>query len=219
MKDVKRLWYWHDSMEVNFVSLIQLGLVFGLISAPNSLARDPAKKQPNHSISIENHDFPLKHKVQNVELKLNGVGIRNYKTFGMNFKVYAAGLYTQQKSSNGIAIIRSEAPKYLKSFYLRKVSVKKQSQAWLEAIKKNCVVHCEKSLVAVKMLISSLKETKKGGYYNFTFLKDRVQFEMEGEKENVDITIEGRYFVMDLLAVFIGQHPPTKELRKKLLGL
>ncbi len=147
----------------------------------------------------------------------NGAGLRQVVRFGLPFNVYVAGLYLEKKSKDAQAIIKSDEIKYFKSYYLRQVDVNDQRDPWRESIANNCYSNCTESKKKMMEFISHLKRTKEGGQFDFTFYPDRVEFKMESAHGHVSAVIQSAHFSKDLMAVFIGNKPPTEELKKGLV--
>ena len=68
-------------------------------------------------------------KVGDKTLVLNGLGLRSK----MMFKVYVAGLYVEQKSSDGNAIVNADAPKRITLHFVRNVSNDQIKEAIVDA--------------------------------------------------------------------------------------
>ena len=172
----------------------------------------------SQAVELKGHQFPDTVKVGDKELSLNGAGLRIVVRYGMSFNVYVAGLYLEKHSSDSNAILKNDEIKKFKSYYLRSVSVKDQTQPWRDAIAKNCFSDCSESKKKVLEFIRLLKRTKDGGQFDITFFPDRVEFQMQGENEPSRGIIKSAHFSKDLLAALIGEKPPTPELKKGLMG-
>src|SRR5690242_8229220 len=72
--------------------------------------------------------------VQGRTLQLNGKGLRTATVF--HVKVYEAGLYLPQRSSNAQQILNSQDPKVVRLTFLRDVSSNQVKDAWNDDFKK-----------------------------------------------------------------------------------
>lgn len=171
-----------------------------------------------YAAEIEGHKFEDKITVEGKELLLNGVGLRTINRFGLNFKVYVAGLYVEKRSTKDKDIMESGGLVHLKSYYLREVTKKQQKEPFREAIRKNCYADCSDSKKKIFKIIDAVMRTKEGGAFDFTFFKDRVTFFMNGENGESRVTVPGATFSKDMLAIWMGPKPPTDELKEGLLG-
>ncbi len=150
-------------------------------------------------------------------LVLNGMGLRTKKVLFIGVKVYVAGLYLPQKTSDAAAIITSDEPKQIVMHFLYKdVGRKKLVEAWNEGFEKNS----PESLSGLKARLATFN-----GYWSDMKTGDvAVLTYMPGEGTKVEIkgkdmgTIEGLDFAEALFSVWLGPQPPNAELKEGLLG-
>jgi hypothetical protein len=150
-------------------------------------------------------------------LVLNGAGLRVKHKFGMDFKVYVAGLYLPAKSSCAAEIIASDFPKILRLVFLRSLDKETLREAWDESFNKNCKADCEAAKPQMKAFNDLMVDVKDQGELILKFDKDSVSVEIKG-KEARSGKVTGEAIRRGLLAVFIGEQPPTEDLKKGLLG-
>lgn len=167
---------------------------------------------------VEGIDFPEEITVGTQHLILNGSGLRTKRKFGMNFKVYVAGLYLTAKNSEASAIISSPASKVLELVFLRKLDRETLQEAWKEGFSKNCGSDCEAAQDHLKAFNDVMMDVKENSRLKMTFDKDGVEVEIKGMKDTKKAQIIGETFKKVLLAIFIGAEPPTVELKNGLLG-
>ena len=86
-----------------------------------------------HAASLAGVTLPDTVQVGGKTLALNGLGLR--KKFVV--KVYVAGLYLEQKSSDADAIIKSEAPKQIVMHFLHGASKSQMADAFEESFNNN----------------------------------------------------------------------------------
>ena len=171
-----------------------------------------------HSAEIEGYKFEDKITVDGKELFLNGVGLRTVVRFGLKFKVYVMGMYLEKRSSDAKAIMESGGVVHLKSYYLREVTKKQQKKPFRDAIRNNCYADCSDSKKKIFKIIKAVKRTKEGGAFDFTMYPDKVKFFMDGANSKSELTVEGKTFSQDMLAIWLGPKPPNEDLKAGILG-
>ncbi len=145
-------------------------------------------------------------------LVLNGLGLRTKFVV----KVYVAGLYVEQKSSDPSAILNADAPKRLIMHFLRDVSRKQLVDAFDEAFDNN-VPDAKKSMKAdIDRLLSALEPVKEGDEVIFTYVPGTGTALAINGKEK--LTIVGAGFAPVLFSVWLGPKPPNAGLKKGILG-
>lgn len=167
---------------------------------------------------IEKIDFPDELTLGAQKLVLNGAGLRTKKKLGMNFKVYVAGLYLPAKNADANAVIASPGNKVLELVFMRSVDRETLQEAWQEGFNKNCKAECESSKDQFKAFNDTMVDVKENSRLKMTFDKDGVAVDIKGEKLTKKAQIIGDSFKKALLAIFIGDDPPTPDLKKGLLG-
>lgn len=167
---------------------------------------------------IEKVDYPEEISLGNQKLVLNGAGLRTKKKLGMNFKVYVAGLYLVAKSADASAIIASPANKVLELNFLRSIDKETLQEAWQEGFSKNCKSDCESAKDAFKAFNDTMIDVKENYKLKMTFDKEGTTVEIKGGKDSKKAQIIGDSVKRALLAIFIGDQPPTPELKSGLLG-
>lgn len=166
---------------------------------------------------IEKVNFADQLDVAGKKLILNGAGLRVKRKLGMNFDVYVAGLYTVAKSDKSTELIASGEPKLLRLVFLRSLDKGTLREAWDEGYKKNCKADCSAGQDQLKAFNDLMVDVKDKSELNIQFDQDSVNVEAKG-KESKSGKISGEPFRRALLAVFIGDEPPTEDLKKGLLG-
>jgi hypothetical protein len=156
-------------------------------------------------------------RVSNVELTLNGAGLRK-RVF---FQVYAIGLYLPQKSSGAAEILQQPGPKRVAIHMLRDVGADTFTEALVDGIRAN---HSEAEAKALEprikelaAIIAELKEAKKGM---------AIALEWQPPTGTVLLVngaargkpIAGEDFYRALLRIWIGDKPVQDDLKKGLLG-
>ncbi|MGZ4812209.1 MAG: chalcone isomerase family protein [Terriglobales bacterium] len=146
-------------------------------------------------------------------LVLNGLGLR--KKFVV--KVYVAGLYLEQKSTDANAIIKTEAPKRIVMQFLHGASKNQMADAFDESFNNNAP-EARKALKAdIDRLLGALEAVKEGDQMVFTCVPGNGTTLFINGKEKV--TIATPAFGPMLLSVWLGPKPPNEDLKKGMLGL
>lgn len=150
-------------------------------------------------------------------LVLNGAGLRT-RFF---FKVYAAGLYVSEPSSQASVILQQSGPRMVRIVMLRDVSADTFVESLHEGLKNN---HSEAQLAALNQQIEALGSimralgvAKKGDQIDFTFVPAvGTRIILNGQARGAPI--DGEAFFAAVLRVWIGERPADDELKRGLLG-
>jgi Chalcone isomerase-like len=165
-----------------------------------------------HAASLAEVTLPDTVQVGGTTLVLNGLGLRT--KFAV--KVYVAGLYLEQKSSDSSAIIKADAYKRIVMQFLHSASGKQMADAFNESFKDN-TPDAEKTMKAdVDQLLGALEPVKKGDQMAFTYVPGRgTTLVINGTEK---LTIAGSAFGQVLFSVWLGPKPPNADLKKGILG-
>jgi len=176
-------------------------VVFGLTSSVNLRAAELAGVVLPDSVQAAG-----------TTLVLNGIGLRTKFVV----KVYVAGLYVVQKSSDADAILRTDAPKRLVMQFVRSVSKEQITNAFEESFRDNAP-NAEKTLKGdIDRLLGAMEQVKEGDQMVFTYVPGAgTTFALRG---NEKLTVAGAPFSQALFSVWLGPKPPTAALKKGLLG-
>ncbi len=146
-------------------------------------------------------------------LTLNGLGLR--KKFVV--KVYVAGLYLEQKSSDPGAILKSDAPKRIVMHFVHGASKDQMAGAFDESFKNNSPDASKTMKAEINQLLNALEAVKEGDQMVFTYLPGTgTTFALNGKDK---LTIASPAFAPVLFSVWLGPKPPNAELKKGMLGL
>src|SRR5690606_18645067 len=127
-------------------------------------------------------------------LHLNGMGIRKATIFGI--KVYVAGLYLSEKTSDQAAIMASSEPKELLLHFVRSVSAEQMQDAWREGFEANAE-NLPALQARIDELCSLMKDVEEGDRLSFVLTDDFVEVRI-GEA-NAGRQIKGHDFQAALL--------------------
>ena len=146
-------------------------------------------------------------------LKLNGQGLRT-KLF---FKIYVAGLYLENPSHDAKAIVAADVPKKIVMHFLYgKVTQQQLIEAWNEGFEANSAAEAGKLSSEIAQLNAWMGDIVSGQEIVFTYDPAAgTAVEFAGQKKG---TILGPDFMRALFRVWLGEKPPTKDLKAGLLG-
>lgn len=167
-----------------------------------------------HAREMEGVDFAEQIESGGTKLVLNGTGLRNKRKFGMNFKVYVAGLYLPAKSDKAPEIIASDEPKLMRMVFLRSIDADTLIEGYDDSYAKNCKPNCESAKTDFEAFKKLLPNVKDKSEFRVQITKDVIAVDFNGTKG----TITSKPFSKILLSMFIGEEPPTEDLKRGLLG-
>jgi hypothetical protein len=147
-------------------------------------------------------------------LLLNGAGLRK-KVF---IKVYAGGLYLEQKLNNPQKIIEADAPMAIRMHFVYDgVSSKKLIDAWNEGFFNGTGGNITPIKAEIDTFNSFFKtEAKKNDVYDIIYLPQQgVSVFIKGELKG---TIKGIDFKKAAFSIWLGEKPADKNLKKGMLG-
>ena len=146
-------------------------------------------------------------------LRLNGIGTRVYSLFKV--RIYVAGLYLEQPSKDADAILASPAPKVVHLQMLYPVSRDDAVKVWREAFAESCRPPCSIEPGAVERFLGLVRDVDKNTTLTYVMSEKGLQLGYDGKLAGeVESPLLGRL----VLATFIGDKPPTPELKRALLG-
>lgn len=154
-------------------------------------------------------NYPEEIQFGDATLKKKGEGIR--KAGWLGIKVYSAALYSNEDKvelKNNGAVILLE--------YLYKEIVKSDMQkGWKKSINDNCKESCTDISEEINDFYNSQSTIKSGDKIKYEFTPNSCNI-LKNNK--LTFKCNSQKFSKLLLSTFIGDHPPTKELKKSLLG-
>jgi hypothetical protein len=162
--------------------------------------------------TISGVTLPDRVQVGGTTLVLNGLGLR--KKFMV--KVYVAGLYLEQKSSDPGAIIKTDAPKRIVMHFVRSVSKNQIADAFDESFKNNTPDASKTMKAEIDRLLAALEPVRDGDQVVFTYLPGTGTTLAINDKEKLTITAPA--FGPVLFSVWLGPKPPNADLKRGILG-
>ena len=137
------------------------------------------------------------------------------------FKVYVAGLYVPQKSTNAATLITDKGARRVSLRMLRDVDADSFIDSFNDGLKNNL---SETQLAALKPQIDSLTatlksigEAKKGDAINFDYTPEGgTRISVNGQPRGDPIP--GADFFSAVLRIWLGEKPADEALKKGMLG-
>ena len=161
--------------------------------------------------------FPDTANVGGKELKLNGLGLRT-KFF---IKVYAAGLYLQEKSKNPVEIQKMDGPRRVQLVMMRELSSDDFGKAFMDGLNANSTDQERSALMGQTMqmgrIFSTVPGLKKGDVLFLDWIPGTgTVTSLNGRK--IGETIPDLAFYNALLRIWLGNNPADASLKPALLG-
>ena len=165
-----------------------------------------------HAATLAGVTLPDTEQVGGTKLVLNGLGVRTEYMV----KVYVAGLYLEQKSSDASAIIKADAPNRIVMQFLHGASKSQMANAFNESFNDNTPDAMKTMKPDIDRLLGALEPVKVGDQMVFTYVPGGgTTFAINGKDK---LTIAGSAFNPVLLSVWLGPKPPTANVKKGMLG-
>lgn len=159
--------------------------------------------------------FPDTYPVDGQSLALNGLGLRTLTI--LNVRVYVVGLYLAQRSRDAQQIMASNTPKVLLLQFLHSASKEQIERQFHAGEMVNCGRGgCDAADQAdFDRFVAAAPAVNVGDTFTFVLSRRGVRFyannRLLAESDKPDL---GRLFLLG----FIGDHPPSPDLRSGLLG-
>jgi len=179
-----------------------VGLLIAALAAPAAMAGSLADVTMADRVTVGEK-----------ELVLNGMGLRTK----LMFKIYVAGLYLEEKSSDPAAIVASPGVKRVVMHFLSgKATKSKMDAAWVEGFENNSPAEFAALEARVKEMTGYFGDMKPGDVIEFTVEPGTgVTAALDGQVKG---TIPGDDFAAALLKVWLGPKPPSEDLKRGMLG-
>jgi hypothetical protein len=145
-------------------------------------------------------------------LVLNGLGLRTKYMV----KVYVAGLYLEQKSSDANAIIKADAPKRIVLQFVHAVTKGEMTGAFNDSFNDNTPDAVKTMKPDIDKLFGAIGDVKVGDQMIFTYVPGTGTTYAQGGQDKV--TIPGAAFGQVMFSVWLGPKPPTSDCKKGMLG-
>jgi hypothetical protein len=143
---------------------------------------------------------------------LNGLGLR--KKYMV--KVYVAGLYLEQKSSDPAAILKADTPKRIVMHFVRGVTKNQIVDGFNESFENNTPDAKQTMKADIDQFLSAIDSVHDGDEILLTYLPGTGTTVAINNKERV--TISAPAFAPILFSVWLGPKPPSQDMKEGLLG-
>ena len=168
-------------------------------------------------VEVEGQKFEPTVQLGGQTLNLNGVGLRRRAIF----KVYVAGLYAPQKSSNAATLINDTGPRRVALRMLRDVDADSFIDSFSDGLKNNLgeaqLTSLKPQTDALAATLKSIGEAKKGDAINFDYTPDGgTRISVNGQPRGTPIP--GADFFAAVLRIWLGDKPADETLKKGMLG-
>jgi Chalcone isomerase-like len=146
------------------------------------------------------------------KLVLNGLGLR--KKYMV--KVYVAGLYLEQKSSDPAAILKPDASKRIVMHFVRGVTKNQIVDGFSESFEDNTPDAKQTMKAEIDQFLSAIDSVHDSDELLLTYLPGTGTTVAINSKEKV--TISAPAFAPVLFSVWLGPTPQSQEMKEGLLG-
>jgi hypothetical protein len=170
---------------------------------------------PASAATIAGVSFPDRYPVDGQTLVLNGVGLRTLTIF--HVKIYVAGLYLPEPSTDAQHILSMPGTKVIVMEFLHAGSKAEVEKEYRKGQEENCGQgECAPTDGAdFERLIAAAPAVEPGDTYTYIVSDKGVKL-LANNKLVIDLANKDLGY--RILAGFIGNHPPSPELRTALLG-
>jgi len=161
--------------------------------------------------------FPDTAKVGGKELQLNGLGVRTK----FIVKVYAAGLYLQQKESTVEDVLKADGPRRMQLIMMRDISSDDFGNAFMTGLNNN-VDKNDKSKIVTQIskfgeMFAQIEGLKKGDVLDLDWVPGTGTQCYLNNKKIGDVTPDV-IFYNSILKIWLGDKPADSSLKPKLLA-
>lgn len=159
--------------------------------------------------------FAREIKVGETRLIRNGAGLCEWGIF--NWDVYWAALYLERPTPRPDDILDAKKAKRIHLHFSRKLSQQQMVDAYRAAFEANAGKKRQEELQAsIDQLLGMMTAVKAGDSLLITYVPDAgLTVELRGKELGV---IPGAEFGSLVFELYVGKKPPTKALKKGLLG-
>lgn len=152
--------------------------------------------------------------VDGKSLVLNGVGLREATLFKVD--VYVAALYVERRTADAAGLVSSDEVKQLRIRFVRDIS----RDDMLENMQRGFMAGAGAKWVALEDRFNQLKAWMPALHTGDEFvITYRPNIGINVQRGNLSLgPIAGKDYADATLRVWLGDHPPSAELKRGLLG-
>ena len=149
--------------------------------------------------------------VEGKKLTLNGMGLRTKVVF----KVYVAGLYLEEKSSDPAVILTKDQTRRVDMVMLRDFEKGKITEAMKAGFEKNNADKFAALKDRLERFMAVIPDLKEGQTLSMTYVPGKGT-SVKGP--GADVSVEGKDFADALFSVWLGKAPVDEDLKSGMLG-
>ena len=173
--------------------------------------------QPAVAAEVSGIKYADSLKVGGKDLQLNGLGVRNK----MMFKVYATGLYLQDKKSTVEEVFAAEGPRRLRLVMMRDVSSESFGESFMSGINNNSESKDKTKIVSqistFGEMFASIPGLKKGDVLDLDWIPGTGTVCVLNGKQ-VGEAVQDVNFYNAIMRIWLGNKPADASLKPKLLA-
>jgi hypothetical protein len=147
-------------------------------------------------------------------LVLNGMGLREATIFKVD--VYVAALYVEHRSADAAALVTGEQLKQLRIHFVRDVSREDMLENMERALRAGAGAKYPALEARFNQLKSWMTALHSGDEFIITY-RPNVGIDVLSGTRSLG-PIAGKDYADAILRIWLGEHPPTPELKRGLLG-
>lgn len=145
-------------------------------------------------------------------LKLQGMGLRTKAVF----KVYVAGLYLEEPSSDAAVITSKDQVRQVEMVMMRDLEKSKITEAIQAGFEKNSGDKMGALKDRLAKLNASVPDLKEGQIFKLTYIPGKGTIVKGGS--GAETVVEGKDFADALFSVWLGKSPVDEDLKQGMLG-
>lgn len=151
-------------------------------------------------------------KVGDTTLVLNGLGLRKKAIF----KVYVGALYLPAKATDAAAVIALDAPKRMVMHFLRDVGGSAVAEAWKDGFANNSAAKLPTLQQRLDDFSGMWSDVETGDEVELTYVP-AVGLKLAIRGKEVGLIV-GKDFADAIFACWLGDKPPSADLKNGVLG-
>lgn len=193
----------------------------GLVLLPAQAGADPKGADRVEARSAEvkitrakDGSFPAEVTLDGRKLVRNGAGLCEWGIFGID--LYHAALFVESKPESVAKALAADQPMAIHLEFCRELTAAQLREAYTASVKVNTGKDLPQHEASLKVLCDAMATVKEGDAYTFLLVPEAGTKVLRNGKEVAAIACEA--FRVLFVKLYLGDKPPTAELRKALLG-
>ncbi|MED5620563.1 chalcone isomerase family protein [Ideonella sp. BN130291] len=188
-----------------------------LLTATALALSSPWLAQAQSTVEVGGVKYETTAQVGNAKLQLNGAGVR-YKAI---FKVYAAGLYLQNKATTTEAVIGAPGPRRMHIVMLRDIDANELGKLFTRGMQDNATkeefARSINGTIKMGEFFATRKHLNAGDYFTVDYLPGTGTIVTVNGKQQMETVKEPEFFNA-LMHIWLGRQPADAQLKDALLG-